>query len=144
MTTYTPEPGHERFVTDLASAMNPKDLKSLAFSMSKYQVFDEESATAVQARSGGELGLVMWNLAPGQENDYHWHPTTEHLHVIVEGEVEYTLGDETPFMLKVGDAVMVPAGIAHGIRNLSDKPASYLAIVSSQSGPYEKILVERK
>jgi quercetin dioxygenase-like cupin family protein len=145
MTTYKPEPGHERFVADRASTMKPSDPKSLVFSMSSYQIFDEEAPTAVLTYADGDsdLGLIMWNLMPGQENDYHVHPASEHVQIVVQGEVEYTLGDEAPVMLKVGDAVMVPAGIPHGIRNVSDQPASYLAVAASKAGGYEKILVER-
>ena len=143
MSTYTPEPGHEHFIADHVSAMNPEDLKSLVFSLSTYQIFDEEAPTAVMAYAADHLGLIMWNLQPGQENDYHVHPTTEHLHIIVEGEVEYTIGDAPPVMLKRGEAVMVPATVPHGIRNLSNEPASYFAIASMKSGPYEKVLVER-
>ena len=61
---------------------------------------------------------MFWNLEPGQENDYHMHPTTEHLHVVVAGEVEYTLGDLAPVMVKAGQAVMVPEQVPHGIRNV--------------------------
>jgi quercetin dioxygenase-like cupin family protein len=142
MTDYVPEPGHERFVSDLASAMNVDDPPSLVFSMATYQIFDEQSPTAVLAAGAGDLGLVMWNLGPGQENDYHVHPRTEHVHIVVQGEVEYTLADFPPRTVKVGEAVLVPAGIAHGIRNVSDAPASYLAAAGMTSG-YEKILVER-
>jgi len=143
MTDYVPEPGHERFIADRASAMNPADPPSLVFSMSTYQEFDEQSPTAILASATTDLGLIMWNLAPGQENDYHVHPATEHLHIIVQGEVEYTLGEYPPRTMKVGEAVLVPAGIPHGIRNVSDAPASYLAVAGMTSGAYEKILVER-
>jgi quercetin dioxygenase-like cupin family protein len=125
--------------------MDPKNVSSLVFSMSTYQVFDDDAATAVLAFSQGEMGLVMWNLGPGQENDYHLHPSTDHLHVIVEGQVEYTLGGGEPVTVKVGEAVMVPEGVAHGIRNVTDQRATYLAIVRTRAGTtYEKILAERK
>lgn len=143
MTDYVPEPGHERFVVDLASAMNAADPPSLVFSMSTYQIFDDKSPTAVLASANTDLGLIMWNLQPGQENDYHVHPRTEHLHVIVAGEVEYTLGDFPPRTMRVGEAVLVPAGIPHGIRNVSDAPASYLAVADITTGAYEKVQLER-
>ena len=123
--------------------MDPADPPSLVFSMSTYQEFDKQSPTAVLASATTDLGLIMWNLSPGQENDYHVHPRTEHLHIIVQGEVEYTLGDDAPRTMKVGEAVLVPAGIPHGIRNVSDAPASYLAVAGMTSGDYEKIRVER-
>lgn len=123
--------------------MNPADPPSLVFSMSTYQEFDSQSPTAVLASATTDLGLIMWNLSPGQENDYHVHPKTEHLHIIVEGEVEYTLGDFPARTMKVGEAVLVPAGIPHGIRNVSDAPASYLAVAGMTSGDYEKIRLDR-
>jgi|GEM_PF-1429539 len=142
MADYVPEHGHERFVTELASAINADDLPSLVFEMSTYQIFDEELPTAVAAAQTPDLGLVMWNLRPGQENDYHMHPKNEHVHIIIQGEVEYTLADCPPKPMKVGDAVLVPPGVPHGIRNTSDAPASYLAVVGMAS-PYEKVRLER-
>lgn len=139
---YAPEPGHERVVSDVGSAMNAAEPESLFFSMSTYQQFDEKLPTAVIASVTTELGLMMWNLAPGQENDYHVHPSTEHLHIIIAGEVEYTLADGPPRIMKVGEAVLVPAGIPHGIRNISDAPASYFA-VGPLSSPYVKTRLER-
>lgn len=143
MTDYVPEPGHEQFIAELASEMNADDPQSLVFSMAKYQIFDQQSPTAVLASAATDLGVIMWNLSPGQENDYHVHPKTEHLHIIVQGEVEYTLADFPPRMMTVGEAVLVPAGIPHGIRNLSNEPASYLAVAGMTSGPYEKVHLER-
>lgn len=143
MTGYTP-PGEERFIPDLASRMDPDRPETLVFSMSTYQVFDDDLPTSVLAWApeSSELGILMWNLQPGQENDYHMHPATEHLHVVVEGEVEYTLADRQPVTVRAGEAVMVPAKVPHGIRNVSDKPASYVAIGGTRQG-YEKVLLER-
>lgn len=143
MDDYTP-PGHEKLIADRMGAMNPADPQSMVFSMSTYEIYDEEAATAVlaYANEDSDFGLVMWNLGPGQENDYHVHPNTEHLHVVVRGEVEYTLDGGPPVTLRVGDAVMVPAKVPHGIRNVSDEPASYLAVAGTRGG-YEKVLVDR-
>ncbi len=140
MTDMPKLPDDEKFVADLLGAINADDLASLVFPLSKYQQFDEKMPTVVPGYIG-QIGMVVWNLEPGQANDYHMHPTTEHLHIIIEGECEYTLGDLPPVITRAGDAVMVPPGIAHGIRNTGDKRASYVAVTSP--GPYEKIRVER-
>ena len=121
--------------------MQREKLVTLVFDLSTYQQFSEDAATVVFAYISGQLGVVLWNLEPGQENDYHLHPTTEHLHVVVAGECEYTLGDQPPVIVRPGQAVMVPENIAHGIRNVGTERASYMAITSP--GPYEKVLVER-
>lgn len=142
MTDHTPAAPAEKFVGDFMSAMDPGNPASMVFSMSTYQVFDEEAPTVVMAYAAGNLGIVMWNLLPGQENDYHLHPEMEHLQIVTKGEVEYTIGDEPPVTLAVGQAVLVPAGVAHGIRNTSNAPASYLAVTDATGG-YEKVVVER-
>jgi quercetin dioxygenase-like cupin family protein len=136
-----PEASHEKIVAEMASDINRDDLSTLVFDLSKYQVYSDESATVAFAYISGQLGVVFWNLEPGQENDYHMHPTTEHLHVVVAGEVEYTLGDQDPVMVKAGQAVMVPEQVPHGIRNVGTVPASYFAVTSP--GDYQKVLVER-
>ena len=132
---------HEKIVAELAKDIDRTDLSTLVFDLSKYQVYSPESATVVFTYITGQLGVVFWNLEPGQENDYHMHPTTEHLHVVVAGEVEYSLGDLDPIVLKPGQAVMVPEQVPHGIRNVGTTPASYFAVTSP--GDYQKVLVER-
>jgi quercetin dioxygenase-like cupin family protein len=136
-----PEASHEKIVAEMAKDIDREDLSSLVFDLSKYQVYSDESATVAFAYISGQLGVVFWNLEPGQENDYHMHPTTEHLHVVVAGEVEYTLGDLAPFTVRTGQAVMVPENVPHGIRNLGTERASYFAVTSP--GDYEKVLVDR-
>lgn len=131
----------ERLNRDMADDVNPDDLDSLTFELSKYQQFSADAATVVLAYRNGVLPVVVWNLEPGQENDFHMHPDGEHLHIVLEGEVEYSLGDRPARTVTVGQAVMVPKGVPHGIRNVSDQRASYIAITSP--GAYEKIPVER-
>jgi quercetin dioxygenase-like cupin family protein len=136
-----PEAAHEKIVADMAKDIDREKLETLVFDLEKYQVYSDDMATVAFAYISGQLGVVFWNLEPGQENDYHLHPTTEHLHIVLEGECEYTLADRAPVKVKAGQAVMVPAQIAHGIRNKGDKRASYIAITTP--GPYEKVLVDR-
>lgn len=135
------EEGHEKIVPELAKDIDRSDLSTLIFDLSKYQVFSADSASVVFTYITGQLGVVVWNLEPGQENDFHVHPTTEHLHIVLEGECEYTLGDLAPVIVRAGQAVMVPEQIPHGIRNKGTTRASYMAITSP--GDYEKVLVER-
>ena len=85
------EPAHEKIVAEMANDISRDDLSSLVFDLSKYQVYSDDSATVAFAYISGQLGVVFWNLEPGQENDYHLHPTTEHLHVVVAGEARLVL-----------------------------------------------------
>jgi len=131
----------EHVVPHLAADIDRDDPASLTFDLAKYQVFHDDAATVVFTYTGGQLGTVVWNLEPGQENEYHLHPQSEHLHIVFAGECEYTVGDLPPRVVKVGQAVMVPEGVPHGIRNVGTERASYIAITSP--GPYDKVLVDR-
>ncbi|MDT5225933.1 MAG: hypothetical protein QOG19_3340 [Mycobacterium sp.] len=134
----------ERFVPDLVGRIDPARPESLIVDLATYQVFDADSAVVTLmysniANSG--LGIVVWNLEPGQENDFHFHPASEHLHVVLAGEAEYTLADQAPVTVRVGQAVMVPANVRHGIRNVGTQRCSYLAVTSP--GEYQKVLADK-
>jgi quercetin dioxygenase-like cupin family protein len=137
-------PSPERFVPDLVGRIDAENPESLIVDLSTYQVFDADSAVVTlmytNIASNG-LGIVVWNLEPGQENDFHRHPETEHIHVMLAGEAEYTIADRPPVTVRVGQAVMVPANIPHGIRNTGTQRCSYLAVTSP--GDYQKVLAER-
>lgn len=135
------EPTPERMIREHRKTLDGSDPSELVLDVSDYQIFSDV-ATVVAAPCGTRVGsIVVWNLAPGQENDYHKHPDSEHLQYVMEGELEYTLGDAEPRTLRPGQIVIIPAGVPHGIRNVSDQRATYVAITSV--GDYEKILVER-
>jgi len=129
-------------ISEYRKTVDGSDLSELVLTMSDYQIFSPDMATVVGAPRGTLVGgIVVWNLEPGQENDYHLHPASEHLQFLLEGELEYSLGDAEPQTVRPGQIVIIPAGLPHGIRNVSDRRATYVAITSP--GPYEKILVER-
>ena len=113
-----PEEAHEKIVAEMA-----KDIDREKLVDARVRPGRSTRCTPTTWRpwrsptSAASSGIVFWNLEPGQENDYHMHPTTEHLHVVVAGEVEYTLGDLDPITVKAGQAVMVPEHVPHGIRN---------------------------
>ncbi len=126
---------------ELADRIDPSDPATLVFDPSDYLTYSPDSAVVTLAWIKGQLGIVMWNLEPGQWNDYHLHPTTEHLHIVLCGEVEYLLGELPPVRLTAGKAVIVPAGVPHAIHNVGVERASYVAVTSP--GPYEKVLVDK-
>ena len=73
----------------------------------------------------------MWvghlDLAPGATVTTHTHPDTEEAMVIVDGELEAVLGDET-VTVGAGDTVLAPAGVKHGFVNRSQSQAALLAV----------------
>ena len=105
---------------------------------------DKETVVPVYA-DGMDLGIVSWNLLPGQANESHSHPTSAHCFLIVEGEGHYLKGepgsaDYAEYPIKAGQAVVIPRNQVHGIRNTGTAPLSYFAITTTAGGEYARVV----
>jgi mannose-6-phosphate isomerase-like protein (cupin superfamily) len=60
--------------------------------------------------------LAEARLPPGASTTPHHHPRTEEIYYILEGEGVARIGDETRGV-KPGDAIAIPPGTAHQVRN---------------------------
>ena len=60
------------------------------------------------------LGLNC--LEPGQADRAHSHAEQDKFYFVIEGEGEFTIGDET-VTAGPGHTVLAPAGIPHGVQN---------------------------
>ena len=85
------------------------------------------------------LYLGHLDVNPGATIGTHIHPDSEEAMVIVEGELEAVLGDETT-TVGVGDTVLAPAGVKHGFVNRSGAKASLLAIFPKTE--FQRVAVE--
>jgi quercetin dioxygenase-like cupin family protein len=75
---------------------------------------------------GREVIQVRVDLAPGVAFGKHTHPGEEIIYVI-EGQLEYQVGDKPPVTLKAGDVLFVPANTPHSARNPGSVTGSELA-----------------
>ncbi|MDD3652001.1 cupin domain-containing protein [Immundisolibacter sp.] len=105
---------------------------------------DKETVVPVYA-DGADLGIVSWNLLPGQANESHSHPYSAHCFLIVEGEGHYLKGepgsaDYAEYPIKAGQAVVIPRNQVHGIRNTGTAPLSYFAITTTAGGEYQRVV----
>lgn len=78
-----------------------------------------------------DLSVILEQIAPGDRIPLHRHRVDEAI-VVQSGEVEMRLGDETR-VVTGQSVVFVPAGVAHGARNVGSEPVSYLAFFSTTS-----------
>lgn len=85
------------------------------------------------------LWLGQLEIAPGAAVTTHIHPDTEEAMVIIHGQLEAILGDET-VTLGPGDTVLAPAGVKHGFVNRSDQQAALLAVFPKTE--FQRITVE--
>jgi len=77
------------------------------------------------------LGYSTW--APGADTKQLIHETDE-LAFITEGEGKLSIGDElVPY--KAGDALLIPAGVPHGVVNDSDADMAMVYVFSHPEYP---------
>jgi quercetin dioxygenase-like cupin family protein len=82
---------------------------------------------------GREAIQVRVDLAPGVAFGKHTHPGEEIIYVL-EGTLEYQVGDKPPVTLKAGDVLFVPANTPHSARNPGSVKGSELATYIVEKG----------
>lgn len=75
--------------------------------------------------------MVYFELEPGKRLGMHTDSAEEVL-VVLEGEVEATVGGEKG-RLRAGGVAVVPALVPHDVRNAGDRPARVAGIFSSNT-----------
>ena len=84
---------------------------------------------------GERMMFAHFSIKPDSEVPLHSHPH-EQMGIILEGESEMTIGDETR-LIKKGDMYIVPANVSHCAHTHS-KPALVLDIFSPPRDDYKK------
>jgi len=69
--------------------------------------------------------LAEATLRPGAETEAHLHPNTEELYYLLQGEALMAIEQEKR-QVGVGDAIVIPAGMRHQIRNTGTNDLIFL------------------
>lgn len=87
------------------------------------------------ATAGAERLMVNdVTIDAGQGHDFHLHPEQDEVIVVVEGEIEQWLEQESR-RLQPGDAVVIPAGAVHASFNAGQGSARITVVLGPCSGP---------
>jgi mannose-6-phosphate isomerase-like protein (cupin superfamily) len=76
--------------------------------------------------------LAEATLEPGQATRRHYHRESEEIYYLIEGEGEMEIDGERR-RVAAGDAVLIPPGARHSIRNVAAEP---LRLLCSCAPPY--------
>jgi mannose-6-phosphate isomerase-like protein (cupin superfamily) len=76
------------------------------------------------------LSFIISETHPGGGPGFHTHDTEE-AHVLLEGTVEYRIGDKT-FTVNGPYVARVPAGVPHTFINAGAKPLNLIAVFASK------------
>lgn len=72
-------------------------------------------------------------LEPGQAQQLHSHHGRDKLYFVIEGEGEFTVGDETR-RLGPGGLAWAPADTPHGVRNIGTARLTLLIAMAPEPG----------
>ncbi len=82
---------------------------------------------------GHETVQARIDVAPGALAGWHRHPGEEVIYVL-EGALEYQLEGQSPVILRAGEVLFVPSGMAHKARNPGTTNAAELATYIVEKG----------
>ncbi len=98
-----------------------------------------QAKAMVGAASGSEfLTVGELSVEPGARSAYHVHPNTEESIFVIEGEIEFRLGDHK-FQASAGDCVLANRGIGHGLQNVGSEPARLITMYPNPAPEREEI-----
>lgn len=82
---------------------------------------------------GHEVIQALVDIDPGVASPKHSHPGVEVAYV-VKGTFEYQLEGRAPVILKAGESLYIPEGVAHVAKNIGQDGASELATYIVKKG----------
>lgn len=83
--------------------------------------------------AGREMVQARIDIAPAATAPWHRHPGEEVIYIL-EGTLEYQLDGQHPVVLKAGEVLFVPAGVAHMARNAGSANGAELATYIVEKG----------
>ena len=91
--------------------------------------FSSEKMAKTDLASGETLFAGLNCFEPGQQHAAHAHAGQDKLYVVLEGDAEIQVGDETQ-SVSTGGGAFAPSGVLHSVRNCGDKRLIVLAVLA--------------
>lgn len=104
------------------------DPSKRVFKISDHIVVGAEKARAGRMYVGNDYRAVVITLAPGQQQELHMHPNTDHAWFIVSGTAELTMENGKRETMEPGVFAVHPRNTVHGLRNTGKENFVYIAV----------------
>lgn len=85
--------------------------------------------------------LAEARVAPGQATQPHYHPQTEEIYYILQGQARMWIGQEYRDV-GIGDAIAIPPGTAHQITNTGERTLLFLCCCAPGYEHDDTVLLE--
>jgi mannose-6-phosphate isomerase-like protein (cupin superfamily) len=86
-----------------------------------------------------DISLAEALVDPGQETELHSHRVSQEIYYILEGEGDMRLGEER-FAVKWDDAILIPPGTPHCVKNTGKSALRMLCVCSPQYSHEDTLL----
>ena len=100
-----------------------------AFDLKSQATFNPEKMAKVDLVSSPHLICGMNCFEPGQSQKVHAHSGADKLYVVVEGQGQFIVGEETRD-LRAGELLHVPEDVPHGVNNTSGDRLSVMIVIT--------------
>lgn len=104
------------------------DPSARVFNIAEYVFPDPVKLRSGRMYVGDEFRAVVLTLVPGQGQDVHMHPETDHAWFIVSGTAEATMEDGKKQTVGPGQFLVHPRTTVHGIKNTGTENFVYIAL----------------
>lgn len=108
------------------------DPSARSFVISDHIVVDAEKIRSGRMYVGDAFRAVVLTLVPGQAQEIHLHPATDHAWFIVSGTGEVTMEDGKREIVKAGHFLVHPRNTVHGIRSVGHDNLVYVALSTGE------------
>lgn len=85
--------------------------------------------------------LAEARVAPGQSTQPHYHPQTEEIYYILQGQGRMCIGQESRDV-GIGDAIAIPPGAPHQITNTGERTLLFLCCCAPGYEHEDTVLLE--
>ena len=85
--------------------------------------------------------LAEATVPPLTSTDAHYHPVSEEIYFILEGEATMYLGERS-FTIRPGDAIAIPPGVVHWLNNTELTPLRLLCCCAPGYEHHDTVMVE--
>ena len=96
--------------------------------------FDPKKMGKADLARGQHLFAGLNAFEPGQGHEPHSHCDRDKIYVVLSGEGEVTIGEESS-RVAVGDVALAPSGVVHSVRNTGPAGLVLLVVMGPPPGP---------
>lgn len=89
--------------------------------------------------AGANITFGYVEIEPGSKNPRHYHPNSDEVLYLIEGELDHSIGDEI-YHLSPGMAIFIPQNAEHDAVNTGSKTARM--VVGYPTGDRQAVMLE--